>query len=61
VGRFFAVDPLAEKYPAYFPYCYEMNNPINAIDPDGRLVIFVNGMWGTGTGAIGGGTAKHWG
>jgi hypothetical protein len=38
-----------------------MNNPINAIDPDGRVVIFINGLWGAPTGADGGGTVKHWG
>lgn len=41
-------------------YVYVANNPINAIDPDGRLIIFVNGMWGRGTGASDGGKAKHW-
>ncbi len=56
-----SVDPLAENYPSHSPYCYVMNNPINAIDPDGRLVIFVNGMWGRGTGASDGGTERHWG
>ncbi len=31
-----SVDPLAEKYPGINPYTYVANNPINAIDPDGR-------------------------
>ena len=30
------VDPLAEKYYNVSPYVYCMNNPINAVDPDGR-------------------------
>jgi len=38
-----SVDPLAEKYPNINPYVYVGNNPINAIDPDGRDIIFVIG------------------
>jgi len=38
-----SVDPLAEKYPGYNPYVYVMNNPINAIDPDCKEVVFVIG------------------
>jgi hypothetical protein len=37
------LDQLAEKYYSASPYCYVLNTPINAIDPDGRLVIFVTG------------------
>lgn len=29
------MDPLAEKYPAYTPYHYVHNNPVNMIDPTG--------------------------
>jgi hypothetical protein len=50
------VDPLCEKYPWISPYAYCLNNPVNAIDPDGRLVIFINGMH-TGSG----GTKNYWG
>jgi RHS repeat-associated protein len=35
------VDPWRRKYPSILPYCYAMNNPINAIDPDGRLSYLV--------------------
>ena len=44
VGRWFRIDPLAEKYFGQSSYNYVHNNPVNAIDPDGRLVIFVNGQ-----------------
>ncbi|TVR83504.1 MAG: hypothetical protein EA412_00865 [Chitinophagaceae bacterium] len=43
MARWHSVDPLAEKYYSASPYCYVLNTPINAIDPDGRLVIFVTG------------------
>jgi RHS repeat-associated protein len=41
IGRWMNIDPLAEKYPNMSPYCYVANNPINAIDPDGRDIIFL--------------------
>lgn len=44
IGRWTSVDPLAEKYASVSPYVYALNTPINAYDPDGRLVIFVNGF-----------------
>jgi len=44
IGRWFNIDPLAEIYSPISPYTYCLNTPINAIDPDGRLVIFINGM-----------------
>ena len=44
IGRFAGVDPLAHLYPGISPYAYVANNPINAIDPDGRYIIFINGL-----------------
>ena len=35
VGRFFAVDPLAAKYPYYTPYSFSGNTVINSIELEG--------------------------
>jgi RHS repeat-associated protein len=39
LARWDRVDPLCEKYYSISPYAYCENNPMNAIDPDGREVI----------------------
>ena len=44
LGRWLVVDPLAEKYYAWSSYAYCNNNPIGAIDSEGKLVIFINGF-----------------
>ena len=36
VPHFTSIDPLSEKYAWLSPYLYCANNPVNAIDPDGR-------------------------
>jgi RHS repeat-associated protein len=37
IGRFTTVDPLAERAYDISPYVYCHNNPVNRIDPDGRI------------------------
>lgn len=39
IGRFTSVDKLWEKYYAWSPYQYSMNNPVNYNDPNGELVV----------------------
>jgi len=56
VPMFMTMDPLCEKNYSVSPYAYCANNPINAVDRDGRVVIYINGMH-TGTG----GSLKYWG
>jgi len=44
IGRWHTVDGKAELYQNMTPYGYAANTPVNAIDPDGNLIIFVNGF-----------------
>jgi len=43
VGRWFAVDPKAEKFYNITPYNYVSNSTINNIDPDGKDIIRIEG------------------
>jgi RHS repeat-associated protein len=43
IGRFTTMDPMANKYYRWNPYCYVLNNPLKYIDSDGRLVEFAPG------------------
>lgn len=38
IARWSTVDPLAESYYSWSPYCYVMNNPLKYIDPTGMWV-----------------------
>jgi RHS repeat-associated protein len=42
-----STDPLQEKYPEVSTYAYCSNNPVNAIDPDGRSTYVLNNDDGT--------------
>jgi RHS repeat-associated protein len=55
IGRWHVLDNKAELYFATSPYVYVLNQPTNAIDPDGELVIFINGMHSGD-----GGKADYW-
>lgn len=41
LGRWMNIDPKAEKYYSLSPYVYVADNPVNAIDPDGKDIIFL--------------------
>ncbi len=38
-ARFTTIDPMCEKYYGISPYAYCKDNPVNLLDPDGRVVI----------------------
>jgi hypothetical protein len=54
--KWMSIDKLASKYPAISPFVFALNTPIMAKDPDGNVVIFINGQH-----AGSGGTAAYWG
>lgn len=60
IGRWSSVDKLEKGYPSLSPYNYVSNAPLSAVDPDGNLIIFINGFWGWGTGASSGGNKNYW-
>lgn len=44
IGRWNSIDPYADIYEDQNPYNYALNSPLNVIDPDGSLVVYVNGF-----------------
>ena len=56
-GRWFTQDPLLEKYYPIGQYVYCAGNPINQIDFDGNLIIFINGFTANKAQQ---GTAAYW-
>lgn len=44
VSRWLSIDPLQHRYPDLSAYTFAANTPIQAKDPDGRVVIFINGQ-----------------
>lgn len=55
LGRTPTIDPKAALYPGVSPYAYALNTPIQAKDPDGKVVIFINGQHGGS-----GGKSDYW-
>lgn len=48
IGRWLSVDKLFKTYSYASPYNFALNTPIQARDPDGQRVFFVNGYYNTG-------------
>jgi len=38
-GQWLSVDPVADKYPGWSPYCYAVDNPISNIDKEGKYAV----------------------
>jgi hypothetical protein len=61
IGRMEKIDKKGMMFPGVSPYSFAMNSPLNAVDPDGKVVIFINGYHGFPTLACCGGKDEHWG
>lgn len=56
IMRFTTMDPMCEKYYNLSPYAYCGNNPVNAVDKEGNLTIFINGFHA----GLEGGSPSYW-
>jgi len=45
IGRFFAIDPLASKYPHNSPYAFSENRVIDGVELEGLEVVPSNQIW----------------
>ena len=45
-GAFTSIDPQASRHPHINPYVYRASDPVNLIDPDGRIVRLANNYAG---------------
>ncbi len=57
IGRWTTPDPHADRYYQWSPFIYVYNNPVNAIDPDGRdgvIIVFPDYKISTPVGKLGG-------
>ena len=52
LSMWISTDGRQEEYPNISTYTYSANSPLNYIDPDGNLIIFVNGYYNTRSGLI---------
>ena len=43
-GVWLSRDPMEDQYPYASSYSFALNTPIQAVDPDGNLVLFINGL-----------------
>jgi len=55
LGRWLSRDNLSHLYPGVSDYTFALNSPIQGKDPDGNVVIFINGQH-----AGSGGKAAYW-
>jgi RHS repeat-associated protein len=52
LGRWLSIDAYSDMYSGMTPYGFTANSPLSCKDPDGNLIIFINGLWGAGIGPL---------